>query len=147
VLVAIVLTPALCATMLKPSHKASITASARLLRLVQPHLRCGQPRLPGHRRRMLRAAGASSRSIAAARRSPWAWLYLRVPSSFLPDEDQGMLFTIVQTPVGATQERTQKVMSRSSSIISEKEKEHIESVFAVQGFSFAAAARTTAWPS
>ena len=38
-----------------------------------------------------------------------ALVFVRVPSSFLPDEDQGVLFALVQAPVGATQERTQAV--------------------------------------
>jgi hydrophobe/amphiphile efflux-1 (HAE1) family protein len=64
-------------------------------------------------------------------------LYLRVPSSFLPDEDQGVLFTIVQTPVGATQQRTQKVMEQVERHYHDNEEANIASVFSVQGFSFA----------
>ena len=63
-------------------------------------------------------------------------MYLRVPSSFLPDEDQGVLFTIVQTPVGATQQRTATVMETVERHYMENEAALIESVFAVQGFSF-----------
>src|SRR5205085_11954797 len=60
-------------------------------------------------------------------------MYLRVPSSFLPDEDQGVLFTIVQAPVGATQQRTQRVMEQVERHWLQDEKRWVESVICVQG--------------
>src|SRR5690606_24605273 len=66
-----------------------------------------------------------------------AYMFFRLPSSFLPDEDQGVLFTIVQAPVGATQQRTQKVLEQVERFYLEDEAEHMISVFTVQGFSFA----------
>ena len=63
-------------------------------------------------------------------------LFARLPSSFLPAEDQGFLFSMVQTPVGATQERTMKVIERVERHFLEDEKDTVDSLFTVQGFSF-----------
>lgn len=65
-----------------------------------------------------------------------AMLFVRLPTSFLPDEDQGVFLTMVQLPAGATQERTQKVLDSVSDYYLQKEKANVESVFTVNGFSF-----------
>ena len=65
-----------------------------------------------------------------------AYLFVRLPSSFLPDEDQGVFMTMVQLPAGATQERTQKVLNEVTNYYLTKEKNNVESVFAVNGFAF-----------
>jgi multidrug efflux pump len=64
------------------------------------------------------------------------WMFLRLPSAFLPQEDQGVLLTIVQLPNGATQARTQEVIKNIENYYLEKEKDAIQDVFAVSGFSF-----------
>ncbi len=51
-----------------------------------------------------------------------AFLFLRLPSSFLPEEDQGLLLAQAQLPAGATQERTQKVLDQVSDYFLTKEK-------------------------
>ncbi|MCQ8811533.1 efflux RND transporter permease subunit, partial [Escherichia coli] len=66
-----------------------------------------------------------------------AYLFVRLPSSFLPDEDQCVFMTMVQLPAGATQERTQKVLNEVTNYYLTKEKNNVESVFAVNGFGFA----------
>src|SRR5690606_23509893 len=63
-------------------------------------------------------------------------LFQKLPSSFLPDEDQGVVMTLVQLPPNATLERTDKVVSTMTNYFLENEKEHVESVFSVAGFSF-----------
>ncbi len=72
-----------------------------------------------------------------------AWLFVRLPSSFLPDEDQGVFLSMAQLPAGATQERTQKVLDEMTNYYLTKEKDNVESVFAVNGFGFAPAAART----
>ncbi len=47
-------------------------------------------------------------------------LFLRLPSSFLPEEDQGVFLTMIQLPAGATQERTQKVFDQVDGLLSEE---------------------------
>ena len=61
---------------------------------------------------------------------------MRLPTSFLPDEDQGVFLTMVQLPAGATQERTQKVLDTVTHYYLNNEKANVESVFTVNGFSF-----------
>lgn len=66
-----------------------------------------------------------------------ALLYMRIPSSFLPEEDQGILIAQIMLPAGATQQRTLETVRAYEDYILEKEKDNVESVFAVAGFSFA----------
>ncbi|MDN6875344.1 efflux RND transporter permease subunit, partial [Pseudomonas citronellolis] len=66
-----------------------------------------------------------------------AWLFTRIPTSFLPDEDQGVLFAQVQTPPGSTAERTQKVVDHMREYLLDKEGQAVSSVFTVTGFNFA----------
>lgn len=63
-------------------------------------------------------------------------LFTRLPHSFVPEEDQGVLFTMVQTPVGSTTKDTQAVLDDVSAYFNNQEKDNIESIFTVTGFSF-----------
>jgi multidrug efflux pump len=63
-------------------------------------------------------------------------LFTRVPSSFLPDEDQGIMFVQVNTPPGATSERTAKVLAQVRDYFLNQEKDSVNAVFTVGGFSF-----------
>ena len=65
-----------------------------------------------------------------------ALLYLRVPTSFIPDEDQGIMFVQVNTPVGATKSRTGKVLDQIREYFQTKEKANVDGIFTVTGFSF-----------
>jgi multidrug efflux pump len=64
-------------------------------------------------------------------------MFMRLPSSFLPNEDQGMMLAQVVAPVGATQERTLESLEKLEQHFLQNEKDAVDSVFAVQGFSFA----------
>jgi multidrug efflux pump len=64
-------------------------------------------------------------------------LFVRLPKSFLPDEDQGTMFVLVQTPSGSTQETTAHALKDISDYLLTTEKGIVESVFTVNGFSFA----------
>jgi len=63
-------------------------------------------------------------------------IFQKLPSSFLPDEDQGVVMTLVQLPPNATLERTDKVINTMTGYFLENEKDHVQSVFSVAGFSF-----------
>ncbi|MEK8033663.1 efflux RND transporter permease subunit [Ideonella sp. DXS29W] len=133
VLVAMILTPALCATLLKPAHGPRTTGFFGLFNR-------------GFDRGNRRYQGLVRGVIA---RSPWAMgVYLvlalmvgvaftKVPAGFLPEEDQGFAFTLVQLPPGATQARTLQVMAQVERHFLEDEKDSVDSVFTVAGFSFA----------
>ena len=65
------------------------------------------------------------------------YLFNNTPTGFLPDEDQGILMVLVQGPTGATAERTLDVVEQVETHFRENEAENVESVFGVVGFSFA----------
>lgn len=134
VLVALVLTPALCATMLKPSSadhhgKKGFFGwfNARFDQSVNHYTNSVSGILRGTGRYLV---------IYLLIVIGMAVLFVRLPTSFLPDEDQGVFLTMVQLPAGATQERTQKVLDSVSDYYLQKEKANVESVFTVNGFSF-----------
>ena len=61
-------------------------------------------------------------------------LFMRLPTSFVPDEDQGVLIVSMQLPSGATQERTNKVIEKVEQHFLENEKDTVESTFIAAGF-------------
>ncbi len=136
VLVAIVLTPALCATMLKPLKKGEHHGEKGFFGWFNRKFDAGRNRYQGAVKGMLHRTGRFL-AIFVVLAVAMGVIFKLTPSSFLPDEDQGVLFTIVQAPVGATQERTQAVMEQVEKYYMENEGDNIESVFSVQGFSFA----------
>src|SRR3546814_17928705 len=58
-------------------------------------------------------------------------------TAFLPEEDQGSLVAIVQTPPGTTSEKNEEVLRKVEGYFTSVESKSVESVFSVQGFSFA----------
>ncbi|MGE6329023.1 efflux RND transporter permease subunit [Psychrobacter pacificensis] len=66
-----------------------------------------------------------------------AVVFLRIPGSFLPEEDQGIMFTLVQLPAGSTLDETQDVLDKVRNYYDTQEGDNIASVFTVAGFSFA----------
>ncbi|RZA19276.1 MAG: efflux RND transporter permease subunit, partial [Lysobacteraceae bacterium] len=141
VVVAIVLTPALCATMLKPlkqgeHHDSGNGFLARFFR----RFNVGFERSSARYQRGVRGIiGRPGRFMAifAAMVVVMGLLFVRLPSSFLPEEDQGVLFSLVQAPVGATQERTLETIETIENHFLQNEKDAVDSILSVQGFSFA----------
>ncbi len=66
-----------------------------------------------------------------------AVVFLRIPGSFLPEEDQGIMFTLVQLPAGSTLTETREVLDKVSEYYDTQEESNITSVFSIAGFSFA----------
>ncbi|WP_445680855.1 efflux RND transporter permease subunit [Radicibacter daui] len=134
VVVALVLTPALCATLLKPgdvdhAHKRGFfgwfnrgfdRANALYERSVGHVI--------GRRGRYLLIYLVIVGALAV--------LFLRLPTSFLPDEDQGVMFVQVVAPPGATSERTRETMKQVEHHFLVDEKDNVESIFTAVGFSF-----------
>ena len=134
VLVALVLTPALCATLLKPAsaehhEKKGFFGwfNARFDQSVNHYTNSVSGILRGTGRYLV---------IYLLIVVGMAVLFMRLPTSFLPDEDQGVFLTMIQLPSGATQERTQKVLDTVTDYYLHNEKANVESVFTVNGFSF-----------
>ena len=134
VLVALILTPALCATMLKPLKKGHGHIETGFFGWFNR----GFDRLTN--RYESSVAGIVKRGfrvmmIYAALVVAVGWIFMRMPTAFLPDEDQGILFTQAILPTNSTQESTMKVLEKvSDHYLAE---EGVRSVFSVAGFSFA----------
>jgi len=134
VMVALILTPALCATLLKPlptggHHEASVFAwFNRNFERARDHYHGGVSRMLGDLKRWM--------WVALALVAGMGFLLWRLPTSFLPVEDQGYLFVLVQAPGGATQERTLASLDTVQHHFLEDEKKTVTSIFTVSGFSF-----------
>ena len=135
VLVALSLTPALCATILKPMEKGHGLAKKgffggfnrfydrgadRYQRIVEWLLR--------RRVRGMIAYGVLVVLLGV--------LFLRLPTGFLPQEDQGLMYAQVSLPPGSTLEMTKKTLAKVSEHLLTTEKEAIESVMSIAGFNF-----------
>ncbi|MBU5377232.1 efflux RND transporter permease subunit [Pantoea septica] len=142
VLVALILTPALCATMLKPIKKGDHGTTTGFFgwfnRLFDKSTNHYVDSV-GH---IVRSTGRYL-VIYLVIVVGMAYLFLRLPSSFLPEEDQGLLLAQAQLPAGATQERTQKVMDQITDYFLNKEKDSVKSVFTVNGFGFSGRGQNT----
>jgi HAE1 family hydrophobic/amphiphilic exporter-1/multidrug efflux pump len=132
VVVAITLTPALCASMLKPKGHAAKrgpfawfnTGFGALTNRYDSTVRWSV-------RRPFRVF-----AVYLALAICMAFLFLRTPTGFLPEEDQGILFTLIQTPTGSSAERTLDVLRQVEDHYLNEESEVVESMFGVVGFSF-----------
>jgi multidrug efflux pump len=135
VIIAIVLTPALCATLLKPVPKGGHHSNLAFFNWFNRHFESGSVRYRGIVARML---GKPFRYmvIYLLIASLMGLLFIRLPTAFLPDEDQGYLFTLVQAPVGATMERTWRALDQVQNYFLKQESASVESIFTVAGFSF-----------
>jgi multidrug efflux pump len=72
-----------------------------------------------------------------------AVLFIRLPTGFLPDEDQGFIYNLITLPAGTTQPKTLKVAQKVAQYYLDKEKANVDFVFAVAGFSFAGSGENT----
>ncbi|WP_139541362.1 multidrug efflux RND transporter permease subunit AcrB [Klebsiella spallanzanii] len=142
VLVALILTPALCATMLKPIPKGSHGATTGFFGWFNRMFDKSTHHYTDSVGNILRSTGRYL-VLYLIIVVGMAWLFVRLPSSFLPDEDQGVFLSMAQLPAGATQERTQKVLDEMTDYYLTKEKNNVESVFAVNGFGFAGRGQNT----
>lgn len=136
VLVALVLTPALCATILRrPKDHATQTGPFgwfnRVFDRGTTAYRDGSHGIINRSWRFL----AVFLAIVIA----MGWMFVRLPSSFLPEEDQGILITSVSLPVGATQDRTERVLKQVTDHYLNDEKAAVEGVFTASGFGFGGA--------
>jgi multidrug efflux pump len=143
VLVAIVLTPALCATMLKPIHKGEQHATTGFFGWFNRFLDRGTATYLGGVRGFIARSGRLM-AVFAALVVVMGVLFARLPTAFLPQEDQGYLLSQVIAPVGATQQRTLQSLEKLEQHFLEGEKDAIKAVFSVQGFSFSGTGQNNA---
>ena len=148
VVVALILTPVLCASLLKPVHKGEDTAGTGI-----PFLRSFfrwfdrmfyrardlYINLVGYTLvRKLRFLVVFLLITAAL-----GLLFRRMPTAYLPNEDQGSMYSQVLLPAGSTLEQTEEVMAQVRRYFEENEKEAVESVFTISGRGFAGVAQNS----
>ncbi|MCX5618726.1 efflux RND transporter permease subunit [Bombella sp. TMW 2.2543] len=133
VLVAMVMTPALCATMLKPTKhevhfRPAVWFNNWFDRLTQRYV--------GGVRHMLRLR-TPAMIVFLGLTALVGYLFIKVPTGFLPDEDQALIFGQVSMPAGATDAQTGAVNRRITDYVLKTYGQDVESVFTMNGFSFA----------
>ncbi len=140
VLVAMILTPALCSTLLKPVEKGHTPGECgwfckffNWFNRVFDYCRGKYEGIVG------RSFGKPVRYLVVyfAIVVAMGYFFMHLPTSFLPDEDQGFLLCQVQLPAGATQERTIQTIRQMERYFLEKESKTVEGIITVAGFSFA----------
>jgi HAE1 family hydrophobic/amphiphilic exporter-1 len=149
VVVALILSPVLCASLLRPVGKGHEAAEVGFS-LFRPfflwfdrvfyRVRDKYQALVGHMlSRRLRYLLIYLLIVAAL-----GFLFQRMPTAYLPDEDQGMLLTQVMLPTGSTLEQTKKVTEEVQRHFLENEKEAVESYTTIAGFGFSGRAQNNA---
>jgi len=136
VLVALILTPALCATILKPLPPSGHVEHKGFFKWFNNWFDRGREKHSRGLEVMLARSGRSMLAflgIVAA----MAFLLTRIPSSFLPNEDTGFMYGQVQTPPGASKERTWAALDKAANYMLNEEKDSVEGVLTVNGFNFA----------
>jgi HAE1 family hydrophobic/amphiphilic exporter-1 len=146
VLVALILTPVLCASLLKPVPKGHEPAENAIFFLRPFFLRFDRiffrtrdlyvKLVGGSFSRVLRYLFVYLLIVAAV-----GLIFLRMPSSYIPDEDQGILLAQVLMPTGATLEQTKKVLDEIQHHFLENEKEAVESCMTISGIGFSGRAQ------
>ncbi|ARO15868.1 hydrophobic/amphiphilic exporter-1 (mainly G- bacteria), HAE1 family (plasmid) [Ketogulonicigenium robustum] len=135
--VAIILTPAMCASLLKPRKHGGGIAPARWFN-----------------RGLENTTNGYGWVVKALVRRPFfmiialvgiGWVALdrfqELPSSFVPQEDQGVLMAIIETPDGSTMETTRELLDRVQTYLLEQESQSVEAVFGILGFSMSGASQ------
>jgi HAE1 family hydrophobic/amphiphilic exporter-1 len=146
VLVALILTPVLCATLLKPV-KAGHEPAENAVRFLRPFFARFDRIFFRLRDRYVKIVGNSF-----SKKTRYAVIYiiivvavgilfLRTPTSYVPDEDQGIMLTQVMLPTGSTIEQTKKVVSEVQRHFMDNEKEAVESCMMISGMGFSGRAQ------
>jgi multidrug efflux pump len=140
--VALILTPALCATLLKPIPKGGEHMHGRFFTWFNNTFDYGRDR---YHRALERFLGwvTPALLIYAAIIALLVFLFIRLPTAFLPEEDQGIVITQITLPVGATQTRTLAVAKQVEHHYMVDEVKNAETTFIVAGFSFAGAGQNS----
>ncbi len=135
VVVALTLSPALCATLLRVPDEHHYQRRGFFGWFNRTFNRASEGYQSGVRHMLGRAWRYMAIYVAIV--AVLGLLFTRLPGSFLPDEDQGIMFTMMTLPVGSTKERSVAVMDRVEDYYLQQETSNVQSVFSVIGFSFA----------
>jgi multidrug efflux pump len=140
VLIALILTPALCASLLKAKKKGANEAKKGFFGWFNRAFDKSN-RLYIKGVSVLTSRLAISGLAFCVICGLLGFLFMRMPTGFLPDEDQGILFGQVSTPPGATAEQTAAIIGQVSDYVLSAEKDNVASVLAVNGFNFSGQAQ------
>jgi len=146
VIVALILTPVLCASLLKPVPKGHQTSENAVF-FLRPFFRVFDKIFYWVRDKYIRVVGHS-----ISKRFKYIFVYigivtivgilfLRLPTAFLPDEDQGILLAQIRTPTGATLEQTRIVAEEVQKYLLEREKDAVESCMIIPGIGYSGRAQ------
>ncbi|SES42676.1 multidrug efflux pump [Tranquillimonas rosea] len=138
--VAVVLTPAMCATLLKQSSHRSRFAPARWFNASLERTTSGYGRSVG----VLIRRPLAMLVVLAGITAGALFFYDRLPSSFIPQEDQGVLLVMVSTPDGSTTPKTEARVAEVEDYMLNAQGGAVESVFGVMGFSFSGSGQSSA---
>ncbi len=142
VLVAMILTPALCATLLgvhKPKQKTHVGIFGRFNRWFDKITLGYQARVHTMVLGPLRWVFVYGLAIGLM-----AFLFLRLPTAFLPDEDQGMMYAQVMMPPASSQQRTLDVVKKLEKYFLENEKDSVSGLMTVTGYSYSGSGQNAA---
>jgi multidrug efflux pump len=140
VLTAMILTPALCATLLKPVAKGQVAAESGWFRwFFRGFNKWFGKSVSGYQSLVKRMLAKTGRYLViyAVIVAVMALFFVRMPTAFLPEEDQGFIICQIQLPAGATQARTLQVIEQLEHYFLEVDNQAIDSLISVAGFSFA----------
>ena len=142
ILVALVLSPALCATLLKPVTQEDKDRAQRWFGWFNRGFEAFRN---WYRRRLESVLKHSvlTMTVFAGIVAVMALLFVRMPTGFLPDEDQGFIFNLITLPAGTTQPKTMEVAKSVAQHYLDHEKDNVDFIFAVAGFSYAGSGQNT----
>lgn len=132
VLVALILTPALCATLLKPLEKGQHHGRRGFFGWFNRHFNANAARYERGVARILVKSGRWM-LLYLAIIGVMAFMFIHLPTSFLPQEDRGVFLTQVQLPAGATLQQTSNVVAKVEEYYMTAEKDNVLSVFSTIG--------------
>jgi hydrophobe/amphiphile efflux-1 (HAE1) family protein len=144
VVVALILSPVLCASLLKPVGQGHGAAETGFF-LFRPFFRWFDRAFLWTRNKYQALVG---RIIGKKLRyliiyllivAALGFLFTRMPTAYLPDEDQGVMYVQAMLPTGSTLEQTQEVLDKVRHHFLEDEKDAVESIFTVAGRGFSGA--------
>jgi len=142
ILVALILSPALCATLLKPVEEEQKAMAKRWFGWFNNGFDSFRNWYGRWLARFLKHAWITMAGFAAIV-AVMALLFVRLPTGFLPDEDQGFIFNLITLPAGTTQPKTLEVAQQVAKHYLGQEKDNVDFVFAVAGFSYAGSGQNT----
>lgn len=132
VLVALILTPALCSTLLKPIKKGEIHTKRGFFGWFNRVFDRSTRQYENGVARVIRNSGKTM-LLYLLIIVGLALAFTRLPTSFLPLEDRGVFMTQIQLPVGSTQQQTLKVVEKVENYLLQDEKKNVVSVFSIIG--------------